>query len=467
MSAVAVLDIGKTNVKLSAATPDGAILETLSTPNAVRPSPPYRHHDVAGLEDWAIEALADLGIRHAITAIVPCGHGSGGVLVDETGPVMPMIDYEDEPPAEVTSRYRQLAGDFRARGSAIMMGASHLARQMLWLEIGWPEAFARARHFLGLPQYWAWRLSGVAASEATILGAQSHLWSARDDRLGPIVSARDWQRLLPPRAPAWATLGRLRPELARRTGLSPEVRVLCGVHDSSANFYRYQAAGLARLTVVSTGTWIVALSDAADLDALDEARGMSCNADPAGRPLSGALCMGGREFALVAGEQAPGARTDAALVARLVGQATLPQPFFGDDDGLIPGRARRGAILGPPPRDAAERRALGALMAALLTDLVLDTLRVTGAVVLDGPFAADPVYPALIAALRPRDHVQVNLHTYGTAAGAALLAGHETRQALAPLTLHAPVALDIAGLDAYRARWRALAGAEGPSGAEG
>ncbi len=456
MTAIAVLDIGKTNVKLSATDADGTVLETLSTPNAVRPGPPYRHHDVTALEHWTIAALADLARRHDIGAIVPVGHGSGGVLVDETGPVMPMIDYEDEPPAAVTSRYRQIAGDFRTRGSPVMLGASHIARQMLWLQTGWPEAFARARYFLGLPQYWAWRLSGVAASEASVLGAQSHLWSARDGRFAPIVAARGWQRLLPQLAPAWATLGRLRPELAARTGLAPQTRVLCGAHDSSVNFYRYQAAGLAGLTVVSTGTWIVALSDAADLDALDEARGMTCNADPAGRPLAGVLCMGGREFFLIAGAQPPGAPGDAGVAAALVARGTLPLPFFAEDDGLLPGRAGRGAILGPPPQDAAERRALALLAAALLTDLLLDALGRTGRVVLDGSFTGDPLYPALVAALRPGSDVAFNRHSDGVAAGAALLAGHAARTAPAKLVLDPPARLDISGLADYRARWRAL-----------
>ena len=58
----------------------------------------------------------------------------------------------------------------------MMHGATHLARQMLWLEHGWPDAFAAARAYLALPQYWAWRLSGAAASEVTSLAAQSHLW---------------------------------------------------------------------------------------------------------------------------------------------------------------------------------------------------------------------------------------------------------------------------------------------------
>ena len=457
MSAIAVLDIGKTNVKLSVTDEDGTLRETRNTPNPVRPGPPFRHHDLAAVEAWLADTLADLGQRHAIAAIVPIGHGSAGVLVDDSGLVLPMIDYEDTPPAAVDALYRQLAGDYRTRGSAIMLGASHVARQMLWQETCFPDAFARGRHFLALPQYWAWRLSGIAASEATTLGAQSHLWSARTGDFAPVVAARGWARLLPPRVPAWATLGRLRPAITARTGLDPATRVLCGGHDSSINFYRYQAAGLAGITVVSTGTWIVALSDAADPDALDEARNMTCNAAPDGRPLAGALCMGGREFALIAGDQPPGAMGDAAVAARLIQRGTLPLPFFGEDDGLLPGRARRGAIIGPKPRDAAERRALAVIATALLTDLLLDAFTATGRVFLDGSFVADPLYPALVAALRPGAYVRVNRHRDGIAAGAALLAGHATRTAPAALALDAPAALDFPGLASYRAQWRHLA----------
>ena len=457
MTRVAVLDVGKTNVKLNAADADGTILETLSTPNVVHPAPPYRHHDVAGLEAWVIDALRDLGRRHAISAIVPCGHGSGGVLVDAAGPAMPMIDYEDTPPERVNALYRAQVGGFAERGSPIMLGASHMARQMLWLETGFPDAFARATAYLGLPQYWAWRLSGVAASEYTILGAQSHLWNVPARRFAPIVAARGWTGKLPPLAPAWATLGTLTPAIAARTGLSPATRVVCGIHDSSANFYRYQAAGLRGLTVVSTGTWIVGLSDETPPEALDEARGMGCNADPAGRPLAGALCMGGREFVLIAGEQPQGASADPAVVAAMVARGTLATPCFGEEDGLLPGRARKGGFVGPPPDTAAERRAVALLATVLLTDLLLEALGSRGSVVLDGTFVRDPLYPALVAALRPGRETTYNLHGYGTAAGAALLAGHDARATPAPLALQTPAALELPGLPSYRARWRALA----------
>ncbi len=451
MSAVAVLDVGKTNVKLVVASPDGRLDESLSRPNPVLPGPPYRHHDLAGIEDWLLDGLADLGRRHPITAIVGSGHGSGGVLVDEHGPAMPMIDYEQPAPPDVTAAYAAEAGSFRERGSAIMLGVAHLARQMLWIEREWPEAFARARACLAVPQYWAWRLSGVLASEVTSLAAQSGLWCAADARPAALVARRGWERLLPPLRPAWATLGPLKPAVAARTGLPRDTRVVNGIHDSSANLYHYQAAGLDGVTLVSTGTWIVALSDrpGPDLDA--ERPGLTCNADTRGRPLPGVLTMGGREFGAVAGPSKGPASAD--VLARLVETGTMALPSFGDDDGLFPGTAGRGELRGPLADDPDARFTLAVLTAALQTDRCLDGLT-PGTVVLDGPFVREPLFGALVAALHPNKRVLVNPDSNGVAAGAALLAGHEARTRPARLALSPAPVLRLDALPAYRDRWR-------------
>lgn len=236
MEAVAVLDVGKTNVKPDAASPDGAMLETLSTPNPVRPGPPYRHHDLGTLERWVLDGLAALGRRHRLGAVVVCTHGYGGVLVGAGGPAMPMIDYEQDAPPAVGAAYRALVGPYRERGSPVMLGATHLARQLLWLEMEWPDAVRRASRLLPLPQYWAWRFGGIAAMDVTSLGAQSHPWDTERGRPAAVVTARGWERLLPPLAPSWQALGSLRPDVARRTGLPPDTRVLCDAHDSSVNF---------------------------------------------------------------------------------------------------------------------------------------------------------------------------------------------------------------------------------------
>ena len=455
---VAVIDVGKTNVRLSAATTDGVIAETLSTPNHSLPGPLYRHYDFEGMEAWLLDGLAELGRRHSIATIVGTAHGSACVLVDDTGPVLPIVDYEQEPPEAVNALYAAQAGSYRQRGSPIMAGASHMARQLLWMEVGWPERFARGRLFLGLPQYWAWRFGGEPAAEFTFLAAQSHLWNVRDRCPTPIVSARGWQRLIPPVRPAWQCLGTLSAEIARRTGLAPSTRLLCGIHDSSANFYRYQAAGFEDFTVVSTGTWIVLVSSAANAEVISESRGMCCNGDVHGNPLAGILLMGGREYAAVAGAQTSGP-VDPVELARLVAQGTMALPSFTFDDGVFPGHALRGRIVGPAPENAEQRHALALLYSALLTDACLDALGRTGTIILDGVFVNDPLFPALIAALRPGFRVLYNLESYGTAAGCALLAEHAHRAVPADLALKTPRRFDLPDLAGYRERWVDLANA--------
>ena len=98
--AVAVLDVGKTNVKLLAIAPDGKILSSRSAPNAVRWGEPYPHCDTEHIWRWMMAALADLGERFAIAAIVPTGYGSTAALVAGDALVLPIMDYEAEPPAD-------------------------------------------------------------------------------------------------------------------------------------------------------------------------------------------------------------------------------------------------------------------------------------------------------------------------------------------------------------------------------
>ncbi|MBH0238097.1 FGGY family carbohydrate kinase [Methylobrevis albus] len=463
---VAVFDVGKTNVKLNAVSTDGTVLEALSTPNDVHPGPPFRHHDLPRLEAWLLAGLAELAGRHRLGWVVTSGHGSGGVLVDDTGPVLPMIDYEQPLPEDFQDEYRAAAGPFFDRGSAVMMAATHQARQLMWFEREFPDEVARARWLLGVPQYWAFRLSGVAAAEYSLLGAQSHLWNVPEHCNAAIVAARGWERLMPPIAPAWASLGPVRADLAARWNLPPDLSILCGVHDSSANFYRYKAAGLDGLTLLSTGTWIVGLRRTDDLSLVSEVRGMTLNADLAGRPVAGALTMGGREFALVAGDGAALKRADPALVAALVARGTFAVPSFGSEDGLFPGSGGRGRIEGPPPETPEERRALATLYTALLADVCLSALQAEGQVVLDGSFVRDPLFASLVAALRPGKPMLYSLDADGVAAGAALLATHTARTAPVEIPLETPAPLDLPALAAYRARWLALAeaGDRSPAG---
>ena len=93
--------------------------------------------------------MADLGRRHPLRHFVASGHGSGGMLVGDDpdaggdGLVLPMVDYEQPLPAGMAETYAPQAGGFFDRGSAIMMAATHTARQMFWAETEQPQGFSR------------------------------------------------------------------------------------------------------------------------------------------------------------------------------------------------------------------------------------------------------------------------------------------------------------------------------------
>jgi sugar (pentulose or hexulose) kinase len=460
---VAVIDVGKTHVKVLGVTATGRVADQQTTANLVRPGPPWPHHDLAALSDWIFAALAALHRRMPYSRIVASGHGSGGVLTaadpdaNGDGAALPMIDYEAPMPEAIDREWAALSGGFFERGGTTLMASSHQGRQLFRMQAEAPGAVEGASHALAVAPYWAWRLSGTAVSEYTTLGAQSHLWNVPERRFAQVVDRMGWRRLLPDPVEGSADLGPVRPALARRVGLPEGIRVHAGGHDSSLNFHRYRAAGLSAFTVVSTGTWIVALSDATPLGRLDEARGMTCNAGVSGDPVAGALTMGGRAFAAIAGPEGMAAKTDPAAVARIVARGTMALPGFSADNGQFPGSGGRGRLLGPPPDGPAGARALGLLHAALLTAECLDALGSRGTVVIDGAFLADPAYAGLLAALRPDLDLRASREPHGVAAGAAFLATQAGRSGPAPVALHRAVPIAVPGLLAYAEDWTARA----------
>lgn len=154
---VAVLDLGKTNIKVLVADENGAPVEVLSYPNAPDASGPYLAIDLKRIEALVIDALADLNKRHNIRAIVGTAHGCGGVLVDDHGPVLPAMDYEATPPEWLADAYSKVGPSYAEVFCSISGGAMRPAQGLLWQEREFPDAFSRARHFLLTPQYFAFR----------------------------------------------------------------------------------------------------------------------------------------------------------------------------------------------------------------------------------------------------------------------------------------------------------------------
>jgi sugar (pentulose or hexulose) kinase len=454
--AIAVLVVGKTNVELLAITPDGAILASRQAPNAVHSGEPYPHCDTEHLWRWMAAALADLGERFAILAIVPTSYGSTAALVGNAELVLPILDYEADPPAGIAAAYAEIAPWFEECFCPIDPAGLTLGRQLFWQSRLFPEDFARARWILPFAQYWAWGLCGVPASEATSLGAQTQLWSPRERDFSSLVKRQGWLDRFAPLRNAWDVLGPLQFELADRTGLPVETPVLCGIHDSNANLARYLAAGLADFALISTGTWLITFKPGLPLDDLDPLREMVSNTDLLGRPVASARFMGGRKYALIAGPEAAAVSPTAADLQALIAQGTMALPSFTRSGGPFPGTGGKGRISGPPPASARERAALACLYLALMASVGLDLVQARAQVIVDGSFARNFLFAALLAALRPDQPVLVSTERRaGTALGAALLVGWTERTAPAPLPLSPVAPAAIPGLATYALDWRA------------
>jgi sugar (pentulose or hexulose) kinase len=418
---IAVLDIGKTNLKLLVASDDGWPLETDSIPNAARTSSPYLAYDLAGLEKWFLGALAKVSRRHAIGAVIATAHGCGAVLVDADKHVLPMMDYEAVSPPDIDEAYARIAPPYGEVFCGIGAGAMRLAKQLLWQERAFPTEFARAKTYLTTAQYFAMRLGGRAASEISQLAAQGHIWDLARHQPSSVMRERGWAHLLPKPAPAGISLGTVSEAVAGHTGLARSTEILCGVHDSNANLFRYKAAGLADASILSTGTWMIGFQRDLDPDRLDATCAMVLNIDVDGENVPSTLTMTGREYHLICGHEGA---ADAAVIAALptlLARGSLALPSFVGDDGLFPGAAHRGRIIGPAPETPAEWQALAVLYAAFSANRCLDLLGSTQRIVIDGGFATNLPFARCIAALRPSQSVSVSQCRDGTALGAALL----------------------------------------------
>ncbi|MVT75953.1 FGGY-family carbohydrate kinase [Bradyrhizobium cajani] len=443
---VAVLDIGKTNVKL-ALFDEGRLLWEQAAPNCIRSGPPYPHEDVESSWNFFLDALREAARSHQIGAIVPTAHGAAGALIGERELAAPVMDYEFTGVDEIEPDYVKLRPPFSVSLSPKLPAGLNLGRQLAYQKWRCPDLFAKARYFVGYPQYWTWRLTGVAVSEVTTLGAHTDLWVPRRGQISSLVEALDIDHLLPPLRRAFDPLGPIKPEIAAVTGLAPETRVFCGIHDSNASLLPYLVSRQAPFTVLSTGTWVILMSVGLSLDQLDPRDDTLANVDVLGRPIACGRFMGGREYAIIAGGSG---NPDLDAMERVIASGAMALPCFSGQGG--PYAKAKGVIRGEVA--ARDRPALATLYCALVSDLMLTHMGATGGdLIVEGTFAGNPLFCRTLGALRPTQRVFAAEDAAGTARGAAMLAQWPPSYHIAE-----PVPVDpisIAGLDSYRKAWTA------------
>ncbi|MCU0910250.1 MAG: carbohydrate kinase, partial [Rhodobacteraceae bacterium] len=310
----------------------------------------------------------------------------------------------------------------------------------------------RTARVVTYPQYWGFRLTGVAACDVSSLGCHTDLWAPEARGFSALVDRLGLAGRMAPARAASDVLGPILPDVARRTGLPPATPVLCGIHDSNASLLPHLMARQPPFSVVSTGTWVVAMCVGGRRVALDPERDTLINVSAFGDPIPSARFMGGRAFESIAGRDPPPA-AEADLAAVLAGGIML-LPAVVPGSGPFQGRPAR--WLGDePPAGSGVRTAAASFHAALMTATCLDLAGHEGPVVVEGPFARNAAYCAMLAAACGCAVVP-SADATGTSHGAALLAlpaGARLTAPPAPAPAAAPPAMA-----AYAAAWREAAG---------
>ncbi|MBZ9889361.1 FGGY-family carbohydrate kinase [Mesorhizobium sp. BR1-1-3] len=451
---VAVLDFGKTNSKLFVFGQDGRIVDERRTqPKWVRQGG-FSVLDEAALHHWALSAVADAVDGHGVEGVMVSGHGCTFALVDEAALTHPILDYEQEPPAEIAARIDRRIPDFSETFSPRLPLGFNYGRHMLWLQEVDPDAFATSKSILGYPQYWSWRLGGRAVSEVSYLGCHSHLWAPRSQDFSSLVDAQGWRGRMPGFERAGTVIGEHRLGAAARP-----IAIHNGVHDSNAALYAYRRQELGPVTVVSTGTWVVVLNPDCPLDALDRDRDMLVNVDVGGGPVPTIRFMGGREFATISGGwQGEIARP---VVQRVIDAGIMALPSFAPG-GPMPSQS--GRLVGRTP-DAGERAATALLYVALMVDLSLDLIHSNNTVIVDGGLNTGGVLAGLLAQLRPGQAFLQGATLEGSATGAAALAFESVGREFAAEVPEPVHASRFTGLAGYRSNWRDATMDQGVAGA--
>lgn len=449
---VAVIDVGKTNAKL--------VLVDLETCREIavrkRTNIPvsnglYPHADTDGIWDFFCASLAELNRLAPIDAISTTTHGACAALIDSRGElVLPVLDYEHPGPETYDEEYRLVRPGFLQSMSAPLPGGLNLAKQLFWQSRKFSEDFARARWILLYPQYWGFRLSGIAASEISSIGCHTDLWNFENDRFSNLVTTHGWQRKFAPFRRASEVLGTIRPELAQKLGLQPDIAVHVGIHDSNASLLPHLLSRTVPFAVVSTGTWVVACAPGGNPDHLDPARDSYSNIDIFGRHVPSARFMGGREFTNLIGDDVR--KADLGTIRQVLENRWMLLPSVSRRSGPFPMQDAHMTVAHASISPQAHF-AIVSFYLAMMTAQCLTLTGASGEIIVEGPFVENDLFLQMLRCACDRPVLVQKSNSTGTSIGAALLVAEPATGLASVAEIHGATPLDTK-LAAYAKEWR-------------
>lgn len=430
---ICVLDVGKTLTKLSTWTQNGELIAKLTRPNVSKEN----NIDTESVIAWLKESLREISNQSAqfgtIKAILPVAHGAAWAAIKNNELALPIIDYEQEIPKLIEDEYNQKRDKFSKTGSPRLPNGLNFGAQIYYVKSAKQAALDGAT-IIPFAQYWAWILSGIAASEITSLGCHSDLWNPEAADFSDFAKREGFADKFAPLRKANEVLGPISEYWAKETGVAKNTLVYCGIHDSNAALIAargFREIAQNEATILSTGTWFVAMrtpKSAFSPSSLSETRDCLINIDAFGNLIPSARFMGGREIESHIKidtrrvDIAPDQPALLAAVEAIVTDEIMALPNFAK--GYGPFTNHNGYWLNEP-RNWFETRAAISLYAALVANTSLDLIGSKKNILVEGRFAKAEVFIRALASLRPNDTIYAANETNDVSFGALRLINPE------------------------------------------
>lgn len=194
-------------------------------------------------EDWyekTIEGIHELlegADKSQVAGISFGGQMHGLVALDgEDKVIRPAILWNDGRTAKETDYLNQEIGREKlSEYTANIAFAGFTAPKLLWMKNHEPENFARIAKIMLPKDYLAYRLSGnhctdySDASGMLLMDVKNKCWSKEMMEICHVTKEQ-----LPKLYESYEVVGTLKPELAKETGLSEEVKIIAGAGDNAA-----------------------------------------------------------------------------------------------------------------------------------------------------------------------------------------------------------------------------------------
>lgn len=426
-SVISVIDIGKTNAKVALV--DEKLLTEVAVvtqPNQVLPSPPYPHFDVDNIYLFIISSLSKYATEFDIKAISVTTHGACCALIGDDGElVTPVMDYEFEGLESTRASYDKVRPKFSETGSPKLPVGLNLGAQIFWIFDNFSEIKAQTKHIVTYAQYWSFKLTGILKNELTSLGCHTDLWDPYNAKYSSMVHELGWLDKMAPVAKANEQLGMILPQVSLQTGLKPNVPVYCGIHDSNASLLPHLITENAPFSVVSTGTWVIAMAIGGAQIELDPKRDTLINVNGFGEPVPSARFMGGREFEILMANRSD--KFDPSDVEFILQNEVMLMPSIMQNSGPFHGLHHRWTFEPSTLTDGQYFTAVSFYL-ALMTAFCLSLIGAKGKKIVEGPFSKNTLYCDMLATAT-LSTIQPSRGT-GTSVGAALL----TMENFAPST---------------------------------